>query len=55
MKFLVVDDSAKMRRILVSSLQRIGYGDCAEAEDSRVTRRSVTCRAVVTTIDCLRT
>ena len=33
MKFLVVDDSATMRRILVNSLQRIGYNDCVEAED----------------------
>ena len=33
MKFLVVDDSATMRRILVNSLQRIGYTDCVEAED----------------------
>lgn len=33
MKFLVVDDSATMRRILVNSLQRIGYAECVEAED----------------------
>lgn len=33
MRFLVVDDSATMRRILVNSLQRIGYADCVEAED----------------------
>jgi two-component system chemotaxis response regulator CheY len=33
MKFLVVDDSATMRRILVNSLQRIGHGECVEAED----------------------
>jgi two-component system chemotaxis response regulator CheY len=33
MRFLVVDDSATMRRILVNSLQRIGYTDCVEAED----------------------
>jgi two-component system chemotaxis response regulator CheY len=33
MKFLVVDDSATMRRILVNSLQRIGFGECVEAED----------------------
>ena len=33
MKFLVVDDSATMRRILVNSLQRIGYAECIEAED----------------------
>ena len=33
MKFLVVDDSATMRRIVVNSLQRIGYNDCIEAAD----------------------
>ena len=33
MKFLVVDDSATMRRIIVNSLQRIGYTDCVEAGD----------------------
>ena len=33
MRFLVVDDSATMRRILVNSLQRIGFADCVEAED----------------------
>jgi two-component system chemotaxis response regulator CheY len=32
-KFLVVDDSATMRRILVNSLQRIGFEHCIEAED----------------------
>ena len=35
MKFLVVDDSATMRRILVNSLQRIGYPDTVEAEDGQ--------------------
>lgn len=33
MKFLVIDDSATMRRIIVNSLQRIGYNDCVEAAD----------------------
>jgi two-component system chemotaxis response regulator CheY len=33
MKFLVVDDSATMRRIVINSLQRIGYNDCVEAGD----------------------
>ena len=33
MKFLVVDDSATMRRIVVNSLKRIGFQECAEAED----------------------
>jgi two-component system, chemotaxis family, chemotaxis protein CheY len=32
-RFLVVDDSAIMRRILVNSLHRIGFTDCIEAED----------------------
>src|SRR5687767_14535284 len=35
MKFLVVDDSATMRRIVVNSLQRIGFPDCVEAGDGR--------------------
>jgi two-component system chemotaxis response regulator CheY len=33
MKFLVVDDSATMRRIVVNSLGRIGFGETVEAED----------------------
>ncbi len=33
MKFLVVDDSATMRRIVVNSLQRIGFHDTVEAGD----------------------
>jgi two-component system, chemotaxis family, chemotaxis protein CheY len=35
MKFLVVDDSVTMRRILVNSLQRIGYNDTLEAGDGQ--------------------
>jgi two-component system, chemotaxis family, chemotaxis protein CheY len=35
MKFLVVDDSATMRRIIVNSLQRIGVTDVVEAADGR--------------------
>lgn len=35
MRFLVVDDSATMRRIVVNSLQRIGYTDVVEAGDGR--------------------
>lgn len=31
MKFLVVDDSATMRRIVVNSLQRIGFANVLEA------------------------
>lgn len=33
MKFLVVDDSVTMRRIIVHSLQRIGYSETVEAGD----------------------
>lgn len=33
MKFLVVDDSATMRRIVVNSLQRIGFNAVVEAGD----------------------
>jgi two-component system, chemotaxis family, chemotaxis protein CheY len=33
MKFLVVDDSATMRRIVINSLQRIGFTSTVEAED----------------------
>ena len=33
MKFLVVDDSATMRRIVVNSLSRIGFRECIEAGD----------------------
>jgi two-component system chemotaxis response regulator CheY len=33
MKFLVVDDSITMRRIIVNALQRIGYTDIVEATD----------------------
>ncbi len=35
MKFLVVDDSATMRRIVINSLQRIGYNDTVEAADGQ--------------------
>ena len=33
MRFLVVDDSSTMRRIVVNSLQRIGFTDAVEAGD----------------------
>jgi two-component system chemotaxis response regulator CheY len=33
MRFLVVDDSATMRRIIINSLQRVGFGDFVEATD----------------------
>jgi two-component system chemotaxis response regulator CheY len=35
MKFLVVDDSATMRRIVVNSLHRVGFPDVIEAGDGR--------------------
>ena len=35
MKFLVIDDSATIRRIVVSSLQRLGYTSVVEAADGR--------------------
>ena len=35
MKFLVVDDSASMRRIVVNSLHRVGFSTCVEASDGR--------------------
>ena len=35
MKFLVVDDSATMRRIVINSLQRIGFHDTVEAGDGQ--------------------
>jgi two-component system, chemotaxis family, chemotaxis protein CheY len=35
MKFLIIDDSATMRRIVVNSLQRIGVTDVLEAADGR--------------------
>jgi len=35
MKFLVVDDSLTMRRIIINALQRIGYNDVVEASDGK--------------------
>jgi two-component system chemotaxis response regulator CheY len=35
MKFLIVDDSVTMRRIITNALQRIGYHDILEAADGR--------------------
>jgi two-component system chemotaxis response regulator CheY len=35
MKFLVVDDSVTMRRIIVNSLQRSGYTETVEAGDGQ--------------------
>jgi two-component system, chemotaxis family, chemotaxis protein CheY len=39
-KFLIVDDSATMRRIVANSLQRIGYSDFSEAQDGVEALRS---------------
>lgn len=35
MKFLVVDDSLTMRRIIINALQRIGYTEAVEAADGQ--------------------
>jgi two-component system chemotaxis response regulator CheY len=35
MRFLVVDDSTTMRRIIINTLNKIGYNDCAEAANGR--------------------
>ena len=35
MKFLVVDDSPTMRRIVANSLQTLGYSNIVEAEDGK--------------------
>src|SRR5690242_210134 len=35
MKFLVVDDSVTMRRIIINALRRIGYRDVVEATNGR--------------------
>jgi two-component system chemotaxis response regulator CheY len=35
MKFLVVDDSVTMRRIIINALQRVGHTDVVEATDGR--------------------
>lgn len=35
MKFLVVDDSQTMRRIVTNALKSIGYDDIVEAEDGK--------------------
>lgn len=35
MRFLVVDDSTTMRRIIINTLNRVGYQDCAEASNGR--------------------
>jgi two-component system, chemotaxis family, chemotaxis protein CheY len=35
MRFLVVDDSTTMRRIIINTLHKIGYAECAEASNGR--------------------
>jgi two-component system, chemotaxis family, chemotaxis protein CheY len=35
MRFLVVDDSTTMRRIIINTLNKVGYQDCAEASNGR--------------------
>jgi two-component system chemotaxis response regulator CheY len=35
MRFLVVDDSTTMRRIIINTLNKVGYPDCAEAANGR--------------------
>ncbi|HWH52181.1 MAG TPA: response regulator [Gemmatimonadaceae bacterium] len=35
MRFLVVDDSTTMRRIMINALQRIGYHDAIEASNGQ--------------------
>jgi two-component system chemotaxis response regulator CheY len=44
MKFLVVDDSSTMRRIVVNSLQRIGFTETVEAATGRRRSPSTTSR-----------
>lgn len=50
MKFLIVDDSVTMRRILANSLQRIGYTDIVQAGDGQeaLSRFDATIQFVVT-------
>ena len=35
MRILVVDDSSTMRRIIINTLNKIGYSDCTEASNGR--------------------
>lgn len=35
MRFLVVDDSSTMRRIIINTLQKLGHQDCLEASNGR--------------------
>ncbi len=46
MKFLVVDDSPTMRRIVCNALQEIGYNEMAEAEDGEDALQKLTTNPV---------
>ena len=35
MRFLIVDDSTTMRRIIINTLNKVGYKDCTEAANGR--------------------
>lgn len=35
MRFLVVDDSSTMRRIIINTLQKLGHSECMEAANGR--------------------
>ena len=35
MRFLIVDDSTTMRRIIINTLNKVGYTDCTEAANGR--------------------
>jgi two-component system chemotaxis response regulator CheY len=41
-KFLIVDDSSTMRRIVVNTLKSLGYNDYVEAEDGKVAYEKLT-------------
>ena len=41
-KFLIVDDSSTMRRIVVNTLKSLGYSDYVEAEDGKVAYQKLT-------------
>ncbi|MEE9430552.1 MAG: response regulator [Melioribacteraceae bacterium] len=41
-KFLIVDDSSTMRRIVVNTLKSLGYTDYVEAEDGKVAFEKLT-------------
>jgi two-component system chemotaxis response regulator CheY len=51
MRFLVVDDSTTMRRIIINTLNKVGYQDCAEAANGREGME----RLATTTVDMIIT